>query len=68
MCAVAIGDLEGRPLTAYKLAQYIGMPRPTVIRKLASMTCAGLVERDARRRYLLTPEGRRRAAKAAGVA
>ncbi|MCW0101048.1 helix-turn-helix domain-containing protein [Burkholderia pseudomallei] len=67
ICAVAIGDLEAKPLTAYKLADFIGMPRPTVIRRLAAMARSGLMERDSRRRYVLTPEGRRRAAKAAGV-
>ncbi|MDN7545446.1 helix-turn-helix domain-containing protein [Burkholderia cenocepacia] len=68
LAAVAIGDLEAKPLTAFKLADFIGMPRPTVIRRLAAMARSGLVERDSRRRYVLTPEGRRRAGKAAGVA
>ncbi|MBR7958910.1 helix-turn-helix transcriptional regulator [Burkholderia vietnamiensis] len=61
VCAVAISDAEGKPMTAYKLAQYIGMPRPTVIRRLANMVRAGLVVRDRRGRYALTHEGRRRA-------
>ncbi|MGA4421490.1 helix-turn-helix domain-containing protein [Ralstonia nicotianae] len=64
LVGVAIGDAEGKPMTAYKLAQYIGMPRPTVIRRLARMARAGLVQRDGRGRYSLTTEGRRRAAKA----
>ncbi|MDF3106943.1 helix-turn-helix domain-containing protein [Burkholderia semiarida] len=68
LVGVAIGDLEARPMTAYKLASYVGMPRATVIRRLASLARAGLVERDGRRRYVLTPEGKRRAAKAASVA
>ncbi|HDR9482819.1 TPA: hypothetical protein QDC20_003636 [Burkholderia aenigmatica] len=54
-------------MTAFKPADFIGMPRATVIRRLAAMARSGLVERDSRRRYVLTPEGRRRAAKAAGV-
>lgn len=62
MCAVAIGELEAKPMTAFKLAQFIGMPRPTVIRRLARMTRSGLVVRDRRGRYGLTDEGRRRAA------
>lgn len=62
ICAVAIGDLEARPMTAFKLAQYIGMPRPTVVRKLARMARAGLVVRDGRGRYELTDKARRRAA------
>ncbi|ONC69938.1 helix-turn-helix domain-containing protein [Burkholderia pseudomallei] len=62
LVGVAIGDLEARPMTAYKLASYVGMPRGTVIRKLARMARAGLVKRDGRGRYVLTDEGRRRAA------
>ncbi|MCQ8223567.1 helix-turn-helix domain-containing protein [Burkholderia pseudomallei] len=65
LVGVAIGDLEARPMTAFKLAQYIGMPRPTVVRKLARMARAGLVVRDRRGRYGLTHEGRRRAGSAA---
>ncbi|WP_144061890.1 helix-turn-helix domain-containing protein [Ralstonia pseudosolanacearum] len=64
LVGVVIGDLEHRPMTAYKLAQYIGMPRPTVIRRLARMARDGLVRRDGRGRYSLTDEGRRRAAMA----
>ncbi|WP_167810498.1 helix-turn-helix domain-containing protein [Ralstonia pseudosolanacearum] len=64
LVGVAIGDAEGKPMTAYKLAQYIGMPRPTVIRRLARMARDGLVRRDGRGRYSLTDEGRRRAAMA----
>ncbi|NVH69332.1 helix-turn-helix transcriptional regulator [Burkholderia pseudomallei] len=62
LVGVAIGDLEARPMTAFKLAQYIGMPRPTVIRRLARMARAGLVVRDGRGRYELTDKARRRAA------
>ena len=68
LAAVAIGDMEQRPMTAYKLAAYVGMPRGTVLRRLARMARAGLVARDGRRRYGLTDEGRRRAARAAGKA
>ncbi|KWH53854.1 helix-turn-helix domain-containing protein [Burkholderia anthina] len=62
LVGVAIGDLEARPMTAYKLASYVGMARPTVIRRLARMARAGLVRRDGRGRYGLTDEGRRRVA------
>ncbi|MHA6928273.1 hypothetical protein [Ralstonia pseudosolanacearum] len=37
LCGVAIGDLEARPMTAYKLADYVGMPRGTVLRRLAML-------------------------------
>ncbi|KWC93532.1 hypothetical protein WL57_05335 [Burkholderia cepacia] len=62
LVGVAIGDLEAKPMTAFKLAQYIGMPRPTVVRKLARMARAGLVRRDGRGGYGLTDEWRRRTA------
>ncbi|RAQ10244.1 hypothetical protein DPR02_15560 [Burkholderia cepacia] len=62
LVGVAIGDLEAKPMTAYKLESYVGMPRPTVIRRLAKMARAGLVRRDGRGRYGLTDEGRRRVA------
>lgn len=33
-CAVLVGHAENRPMTARKLAHYLGMPRTTVQRKL----------------------------------
>jgi len=54
MCiGIFIGQLEGRPMSAMKLAQYIGMPRATVIRKLTELMSRGLVERYGRSAYLL---------------
>jgi hypothetical protein len=43
--AVFIGQHEGRPFTAAKLAQYVRIPRPTVTRRLEQMAKAGIVER-----------------------
>lgn len=63
LVGVAIGDAEKRPFTANKLATYIGMPRATVIRKLAYMVRDGLVEPDGRC-FILSAEGRRRMHKA----
>ncbi|WP_247394043.1 helix-turn-helix domain-containing protein [Ralstonia pseudosolanacearum] len=63
LIGVAIGDLEAKPMTAYKLADYVGMPRGTVLRRLAMLRRAGLVDKDGRK-YTLTREGRRRAARA----
>ena len=40
-CAVAVGQLEGRPMKVGKLAQYLGMPRPTVFRKVKELEKAG---------------------------
>jgi hypothetical protein len=44
--AVFIGQHEGRPFTAHKLAQYLRMPRPTVTRKLDRMVRGGVLERQ----------------------
>jgi DNA-binding IclR family transcriptional regulator len=62
LVGVAIGDAEGKPMTAHKLEGYVGMPRPTIVRRLASLERACLVARDGRGRYSLTDEARRRAA------
>lgn len=43
-CAVFIGQAEGRPMTPAKIAEYIGMPRPTVIRRLKALEERGLIE------------------------
>jgi DNA-binding MarR family transcriptional regulator len=43
---VYIGQFEGRPFTAHKLAQYLRMPRPTVTRKLDKMVKDGVLERQ----------------------
>jgi DNA-binding MarR family transcriptional regulator len=44
--AVFVGQYEGRPFTAHKLAQYLRMPRPTVTRKLDKMVKDGVLERQ----------------------
>lgn len=51
--AVGIGQLEGKPMSASKIAQYIGMPRATVMRKLAELQAMGLIERPTQRAYTL---------------
>ncbi len=43
--AVYLGTIEGRPMTATKLAAFIGMPRPTVLRRLKLLCRRGVVER-----------------------
>jgi DNA-binding transcriptional ArsR family regulator len=40
-----IGQHQGRPFTAAKLAQYVRIPRQTVTRRLDRMVEAGIVER-----------------------
>lgn len=42
-CAILIGQIERRPMTAAKLAAYVGMARPTVVRKLRALQERGLV-------------------------
>lgn len=46
--AVYLGEAEGRPMSAGKLAIFIGMPRPTVLRHLADLEGRGHTYRDAR--------------------
>jgi DNA-binding MarR family transcriptional regulator len=43
--AIYLGTIEGRPLTASKLAAYVGMPRASVIRRLRTLCRRGAVER-----------------------
>jgi DNA-binding transcriptional ArsR family regulator len=52
--AVLASTLDRRPMTAYKLAGYVGMARPTVIRHLHQLEQHGAVKRDQRRRYSMT--------------
>lgn len=49
--AVGVGQMEGKPMSALKLAQYIGMPRPTAMRKLAELQALGLIQRPTRSKY-----------------
>lgn len=44
--ALFIGQAEGRPLTAAKLATYAGQARPSVVRRLKEWLQAGFVERQ----------------------
>lgn len=63
--AILVGQLEGRTLTAGKLATFAGIPRPTVIRKLQRLEERGLVVRLANGTFkvsaarLNSPEGLR---------
>lgn len=45
LAAVFVGQAEGRPMNASKLADYAGMPRPNVIRKLQALARRGVLER-----------------------
>lgn len=43
LAGVVIGQAEGRPMTAGKMAQYAGLGRPTAIRRLNQFHAAGIV-------------------------
>lgn len=42
--AIFVGQVEGKPMSASKLAEFAGLPRPTVVRKLAGLKRRGIVE------------------------
>jgi DNA-binding transcriptional ArsR family regulator len=52
--AIYIGQCEQRPMTAGKLAEFIGMPRPTVTRKLADLEMRGLVIANSRKQWCIS--------------
>jgi CRP-like cAMP-binding protein len=52
LMTVFIGTVEARPMTAGKIAEYAGVPRPSAIRKLDRMAKRGVVEKVGRR-YLM---------------
>lgn len=43
--AVYVGTIEGKPMTASKLADFVGMPRATVIRRLGRLRRLGIVDK-----------------------
>jgi biotin operon repressor len=49
---IAMGDIDGRPLSAGKIAAFLGMSRTTVVRRLKRLKSCGLVERQGRYYYL----------------
>lgn len=40
---ILIGQTENRPMSVTKLAEYVGIPRPTVYRKLRQLELRGIV-------------------------
>ncbi|MGC5883602.1 hypothetical protein [Ralstonia pseudosolanacearum] len=65
LVAVAIGDLERKSMTANKLSMFVGLARPTAIRRLRRLQADGLVLRGEDGRYSLTPRALRRVARLA---
>lgn len=56
LASVFIGHMDGKPMTASKLAMFAGIPRPTVIRKLQSLKRDGFVFIDGRGRVTINTE------------
>jgi DNA-binding IclR family transcriptional regulator len=46
LCAIWVGEAEGRPMTCNKLASYIGMDRNTARRHLEAMAGKRLIKSD----------------------
>jgi predicted transcriptional regulator len=53
--AIMVGHAENKPMNATKIAQYVGLPRSTVIRKLNEFLRAGVIARHGNV-YLLSAE------------
>jgi hypothetical protein len=49
---VTVGDVEGKPFSVAKIADYMGVPRTTVYRRLSRLQSWGLVDRRGRHYYL----------------
>lgn len=43
--SILVGQIEGRPMNASKLAEFSGLPRPTVLRKVRKLEAEGIVAR-----------------------
>ena len=56
LCGIFVGQAEGRPMTVTKLASYVGMPRPTVYRKLKRLEEKGMVTLESNGHALVTEE------------
>lgn len=52
--AVALGQMEDKPIPTSKLAEYVGIPRSTVTRKLQMLEASGMMERTAHGAYAFT--------------
>ena len=49
---VALGDIEGKPLSMAKITAYMRVPRTTVIRRLDRLQRWGLIDRQGRYYYI----------------
>lgn len=56
-CCVALGQLEGRPMNASELSAYAGMPRTTVLRKMAVLKKRGFIAEEKHGKFsVLNPD------------
>ena len=58
LLAIRLAQLQGRPLTPAKAAQYVGIPRATALRKLKDLEARGLVSLTRDGNCLMIPEDR----------
>ena len=49
---VALGDIEGKPLSVANITAYMSVPRTTVIRRLDQLRRWGLITRQGRQYYI----------------
>lgn len=56
LAAVTIGTLDGRPFRVQKLADYVGMPRTSVLRRLEELEAEGWLEYDQKGHVLTRTE------------
>ena len=49
---VALGDIEGKPLSIAKIIAYMGVPRTTVLRRLDRLQRWGLIDRQGGHYYI----------------
>lgn len=53
--ALIIGQVDEKPMSATKVSQYIGIPRPSVIRKINQLVESGMVERLPTNKFRVSP-------------
>ena len=67
LLGLAIGTHENKPMIAAKLSQFICIPRPTIVRRVACMINSGLLTMDQRKHIYLSDIADKRASDAAPI-
>lgn len=52
---ISMGQIEGKPVSASTIADYLGIPRATAMRKLTELQSLDLVRRVSRTSYIFKP-------------